>query len=76
MKLEKHEVDEVKENGRLVKNLIRKFNDCKGKKKQKTKIVKKKERKKEETIIENYKWYNVNLTLMSSLSRKYVSRII
>lgn len=55
MKLEKHEVDEVKENGRLVKNLIRKFNDCKGKKKQKTKIVKKKERKKEETIIENYK---------------------
>lgn len=50
-------MDEVKENGRLVKNLVRKFNYCKRKK-----------TKKEETIIENYKRYNVNLTLMSSLS--------
>ena len=44
MKLEKHEVDEVKENGRLVKNLIRKFNDCKGKKKN-SKKKRKKERR-------------------------------
>lgn len=42
MKLEKHEVDEVKENGRLVKNLIRKFNDCKGKKKKNKNSKKKK----------------------------------
>lgn len=38
-------MDEVKENGRLVKNLVRKFNYCKRKK-----------TKKEETIIENYKY--------------------
>lgn len=44
IKLEKHEVDEVKENGRLVKNLVRKFDDWKNIKKKK---------KEEETIIEN-----------------------